>query len=57
MGSKCLTLVSIKGKSVSEVLKKEPSFYAWMMDADFPLNTKQVLTKIAKQKSKNRFYT
>jgi len=35
-----------KGKSVVEVLKKEPSFYAWMMDADFPLNTKQVLTKI-----------
>lgn len=35
-----------KGKSVVEVLKVEPSFYAWMMDADFPLNTKQVLTKI-----------
>lgn len=35
-----------KGKSVAEVLKHEPSFYAWMMDADFPLNTKQVLTKI-----------
>lgn len=35
-----------KGKSVAEVLKKEPSFYAWMMDAEFPLNTKQVLTKI-----------
>ena len=35
-----------KGKSVAEVLKREPSFYAWMMDADFPLNTKQVLTKI-----------
>ncbi|MEN9919805.1 MAG: hypothetical protein RL662_2241 [Bacteroidota bacterium] len=35
-----------KGKSVVEVLKAEPSFYAWMMDADFPLNTKQALTKI-----------
>lgn len=35
-----------KGKPVAEVLKQEPSFYAWMMDADFPLNTKQVLTKI-----------
>lgn len=35
-----------KGKPVAEVLKAEPSFYAWMMDADFPLNTKQVLTKI-----------
>lgn len=35
-----------KGKPVTEVLKNEPSFYAWMMDADFPLNTKQALTKI-----------
>ncbi len=35
-----------KGKPVAEVLKNEPSFYAWIMDADFPLNTKQVLTKI-----------
>ncbi len=35
-----------KGKPVAEVLKVEPSFYAWMMDADFPLNTKQVLTQI-----------
>lgn len=35
-----------KGKSVVEILKVEPSFYAWIMDADFPLNTKQVLTKI-----------
>lgn len=35
-----------KGKPVSDVLRTEPSFYAWMMDADFALNTKQVLTKI-----------
>ena len=35
-----------KGKPVSEVLKREPSFYSWMMDGDFPLNTKQVLTQI-----------
>lgn len=35
-----------KGKPVSVVLKNEPSFYAWMMDSEFPLNTKQVLTKI-----------
>lgn len=35
-----------KGKSVAEVLRKEPSYYSWMMDGDFPLNTKQMLTKI-----------
>ena len=35
-----------RGKPVTEVLAKEPSYYSWMMDGDFPLNTKQVLTKI-----------
>jgi DNA polymerase-3 subunit epsilon len=35
-----------KGKPVSEVFKKEPSYYSWIMDGDFPLNTKQVVTKI-----------
>lgn len=35
-----------RGKSVTEVLKNEPSYYSWMMDGDFPLNTKQVLTKL-----------
>lgn len=35
-----------KGRSVADVLKKEPGFYGWMMDADFSLNTKQVLTRI-----------
>ena len=35
-----------KGKSVSKVFRDEPSYYSWMMDGDFPLNTKQALTKI-----------
>lgn len=35
-----------KGKPVSMVLLDEPGYYAWMMDGDFPLNTKQMLTKI-----------
>ena len=35
-----------KGRSVSEVFKKEPSYYSWMMDGDFPQYTKKVLTAI-----------
>lgn len=35
-----------KGKTVTEVLEKEPSYYAWMMNGDFPLYTKRVLTNI-----------
>lgn len=32
-----------KGKSVAQVAKEEPGYYGWMMDADFPLYTKQQL--------------
>jgi len=33
-------------KPVEQVLKDEPSYYAWMMNGDFPLYTKKVLTDI-----------
>ncbi|RPH34537.1 MAG: 3'-5' exonuclease [Bacteroidales bacterium] len=35
-----------KGKSVVGVLEKESSYYAWMMNGEFPLYTKRVLTGI-----------
>lgn len=35
-----------KGKPVEAVLEKEPNYYAWMMNGDFPLYTKKVLTNI-----------
>ena len=35
-----------KGKSVKEVLRKEPSFYDWIMQGDFPKNTKDVLFQL-----------
>lgn len=35
-----------KGRSVAEVFGIEPSYYAWMMNGDFPLYTKKVITQI-----------
>jgi len=35
-----------KGKPVEAVFHEEPSYYAWMMNGDFPLYTKKVLTEI-----------
>ena len=35
-----------KGKAVVEVLKAQPGYYSWMMDAQFPSYTKKVLTEI-----------
>lgn len=35
-----------KGKSVAKVFEEEPSYYSWMMNGDFPLYTKKILTEI-----------
>ncbi len=35
-----------KGMYVSDVLGRDPGYYSWMMNGDFPQNTKQVLTRI-----------
>ena len=42
-----------KGKPVAQILRNEPSYYSWMMDGDFPLNTKQMLTKIRLREMNN----
>ena len=35
-----------KGMPVVEVLQKDPGYYSWILQGDFTLNTKNVLTKI-----------
>ena len=35
-----------KDKPVEEILKKDTGYYGWMMQGDFSLNTKNVLTRI-----------
>ena len=35
-----------KGRTVAEVLKENPGYYAWIQNADFPLYTKKILKQI-----------
>ena len=35
-----------KGKVVTAVLREEPAYYDWMMNGDFPMDTKRKLTEI-----------
>lgn len=35
-----------KGKPVEDVFRSEPSYYAWMMNGDFTLDTKKVITDL-----------
>ena len=45
-GVECFNFGKHKGIPVELVLSKEPSYYAWMMNGDFPLYTKKALEKI-----------
>jgi len=43
-----------KGKTVEEVMGKEPGYFGWLMNADFPLYTKKVLTRIKLSRLNNK---
>jgi len=45
-GEEIVNFGKYKGRNLSEVVKRDPSYYDWIMKSDFPLNTKQVLTKV-----------
>lgn len=43
-----------KGKLVTEVLEKEPGYFGWLLNADFPLYTKKILTSIKLRNFNNK---
>lgn len=45
-GDEVFNFGKYKGKKVEEVLAKDSGYYGWMMNGDFPLFTKKILTNI-----------
>ena len=45
-GEEVFNFGKYKGRLVTEVLQADPGYYSWMMDGDFALNTKKMLTEI-----------
>ena len=45
-GNEVFNFGKYKGMPVDAVLDRDPGYYGWMMNGDFSLNTKQVLTRI-----------
>jgi len=43
-----------RGKKVVDVLEQEPGYFGWLLNADFPLYTKKVLTRIKLSKLNNK---
>lgn len=53
-GEECFSFGKHKGKLVIEVLEKEPGYFGWLLNADFPLYTKKVLTAIKLRSFNNK---
>ena len=45
----CFGFGKHKGKKVTDVLAHEPGYFGWVLNADFPLYTKKLLTEIRLQ--------
>ena len=51
-GEEVFNFGKYKGVKVSDVFQREPSYYDWMMNGDFPLYTKKVITEIRLREKK-----
>lgn len=45
-GNEVINFGKYKGKKVESVLEKDPAYYSWVINNEFPLYTKKVLTEI-----------
>ncbi|MDR1115967.1 MAG: 3'-5' exonuclease [Tannerella sp.] len=45
-GDEIINFGKYKGQLIKDVFKKDQGYYSWIMQGDFPLNTKQKLTEI-----------
>ena len=53
-GEAIFTFGKHNGKKVEEILENEPGYFGWILNADFPLYTKKVLTQIKLSKLNNK---
>ncbi|HMC01356.1 MAG TPA: 3'-5' exonuclease [Flavobacteriaceae bacterium] len=53
-GEECFSFGKHKNKTVLEILEKEPGYFGWLLNADFPLYTKKVLTAIKLRSFNNK---
>jgi len=49
-GKEVFSFGKYRGRLVEEILDENPGYFAWLQDADFPLYTKQTITRIKLRK-------
>ncbi len=54
-GQEIFNFGKYKGSLVEDVLEKEPGYFGWLLNADFPLYTKNVLTRVKLRKLNTKF--
>ena len=45
-GVETINFGKYRGRPVAEVLRRDPGFFNWVMQADFPQNTKQTFMRL-----------
>ena len=55
-GEECFAFGKHKDKRVEDVLNDEPGYFGWILNADFPLYTKKVLTAIKLRNFNNKLF-
>jgi len=53
-GEECFSFGKHKNKTVVDVLNNEPGYFGWLLNADFPLYTKKILTAIKLRSFNNK---
>jgi DNA polymerase-3 subunit epsilon len=53
-GEECFSFGKHKNKRVVDVMEEEPGYFGWLLNADFPLYTKKVLTAIKLRNFNNK---
>ena len=53
-GEEVFTFGKYKGRSVAEIFQKEPSYYSWLLNGDFPQYTKKIFTEIYIREKQNK---
>ena len=50
----CFSFGKHKGKSVDFIIDNEPGYFGWILNSDFPMYTKKILTKLRLYKLNNK---
>ena len=51
----CFSFGKHKGKTVDFIIENEPGYLGWILNSDFPMYTKKILTKLSLSKLNNKF--